>query len=139
MLSSDIESKFLDYVINSKSGIYYIHDKCLKELPSGFCLKITNSYINAHELLSSYTCAKLKLQYFIEWVTNNISEDGFWDMGQFVKDRIQFPLSNSWREPINRKVDCTVRIQRILLKLNATKAYPLSQRQELSRACGCRQ
>lgn len=118
MLSSDIESKFLDYVINSKNGIYYIHNRCPKELPSSFCLKIASSYINTHELLSSYTCAKLKLQYFTDWVTNNISEDGFWDMGQLVRDKIQFPLSNSWREPINRKIDCTVRIQRILSKLN---------------------
>lgn len=118
MLSSDIESKFLDYVINSPNGIYYIHDRCLKEPPSSFCFKIASRYMNAHELLSSYSCAKLKLQYFIEWVNNNVSEDGFWDMGQFVKDKIQFPLSNSWREPINRKIDCTVRIQRILSKLN---------------------
>lgn len=118
MLSSDIELKFFDYLINSQNGIYYIYDRCPKEPPSSFCSKITRRYINAHELLSNYTCAKLKLQYFSEWITSNISEDGLWDMGQFVKDKMQFPLSNSWREPINRKIDCTVTVQRILSKLN---------------------
>ena len=118
MLSSHVESKFLDYIIKAKNGIYYIHDRCLEIPPSNFCSKAASRYIYAHEILRNYACAKSKLQYFGEWVTNNISQDGFWDMGQLVKDNMQFPLSNSWREPFNRKVDCTVRILRVLSKID---------------------
>ncbi|WP_346870550.1 hypothetical protein [Clostridium sp. UBA5119] len=118
MLSSPIESKFLDYIMESQNGIYYIYDRCSKIPPSSFYSKIASRYINVHELLSNYTGAKPKLQYFVEWVNDNISEDGFWDMGQLVKDNIQFPLSNSWRDHVNRKIDCTVRIQKILSRLD---------------------
>lgn len=117
-LPEKIESKFLDYIINSDKGIYYIYDRCLKIQPNDFCSKITSRYINAYEQLSNYSCAKSKLQSFVKWVTNNISEDRFWDIGQSAKDKIQFPLSNSWRKPINRKIDYTIRIQRILSILN---------------------
>ena len=118
MLPSDIESKFLDYLINSKNGIYYVYDKCIKDIPCSFCSKNASRYIDVHNLLCSYSSAKIKLNYFIEWLNNNKSKDGFWDMGQSVKDKIQFPLSNSWRKTINRKIDCTVRILKILSKLN---------------------
>lgn len=117
MLSSQIESKFLDYIINSQKGIYYIYEKSLIIPPSEFHSKITSRYVDTHELLSSYTCAKTKLQYFKTWVNNNVSEDGFWDIGNLVKDKIYFPLSDSWRKPINRKIDCTIKIQRILENL----------------------
>jgi hypothetical protein len=118
MLSNDIESKFLDYIINSQNGIYYIYGGCLKTPPDSFCFKTAGRYINAHELLSNYSCAQLKLEYFVDWINKNKSEDGLWDMGQFAKDNMQFPLSNSWRKQIDRKIDCTIRIQRILSKLN---------------------
>lgn len=117
MLPSEIESKFLDYIINSERGIYYIYASCLRTLPNDFCSKTASRYINAYELLSNYACAVTKLQSFVDWITRNISEDGFWDMGQSVKDKMQFPLSNSWRKSLNRKIDCTVRIHRILSKL----------------------
>jgi len=37
---------------------------------------------------------------------------------KWVKDNIQFPLSNSWRNHVNRKIDCTVRVQKILSRLD---------------------
>lgn len=117
MLSSQIESKFLDYIINSEKGIYYIYEKSLIIPPSEFNSKVTSRYVDAYELLSSYTYAKTNLQYFKSWINNNVSEDGFWDMGNLVKDKIYFPLSDSWRKPINRKIDCTIKIQRILENL----------------------
>ncbi|WP_406241990.1 hypothetical protein ACF3M2_13805 [Tissierella carlieri] len=116
-LPSDIESKFLDYIMNSENGIYYIYDSCLKTVPDKFCSKLASKYITACELLSSYSLFPSKCKYFIDWINENISEDGFWDMGQAVKDKIHFPLSNSWRKTIDRKIDCTVRIQALLSKL----------------------
>ncbi|WP_139902989.1 hypothetical protein [Clostridium thermarum] len=114
MLPRDVEAKFLEYIINSPKGIYYIYDGCLREEPGTFCSKVASRYIYAHEILSGYSCVKSKLQYFVEWINSNISEDGLWDMGASVKDKMYLPLSNSWRKPINRKIDCTVRILRIL-------------------------
>ncbi|KAB3538569.1 hypothetical protein F8154_01365 [Alkaliphilus pronyensis] len=109
-LSSDTESKYLDYVINSEKGIYYIYDKSLKSLPDNYCSKQASRYISAFELLSKYSLISTKCKFLIEWIYKNLLEDGFWDMEQKVKDNMCFPLSNSWRKAMNRKIDSTVRM-----------------------------
>lgn len=116
-LSSDTESKFLDYIINSEKGIYYICDGSLKNVPNDFCSKQASRYISAFELLSNYRLSSTKCNHVVKWINENSSEDGFWDMGKTVKDNIHFPLSNSWRKELNRKIDCTVRMQILLSKL----------------------
>jgi hypothetical protein len=115
-LSPEIESAFLDYILNSESSIYYIYDRCLKEFPDNFCSKRASRFIHAYELLNRYDCSGEKLQEFRNWLNENISDDGFWDMTQNAKDNIHFPLSNSWRKAVNRKIDCTIRIQKLLVE-----------------------
>lgn len=117
LLPEEIELKFIDYIMNNKQGIYYIYDKPLNNLPDNFDSRQASRYINAYELLSNYTYSKFKLTSFKSWLLNNIQEDGLWDMGQTSKDNMQFPLSESWRKSLNRKIDCTVRVQRLLYKI----------------------
>lgn len=116
-LPRDIESKFLDYIIDSEKGIYYIYDKTLRRLPDNFGSKHASRYISAYELLSNYSLISSKCSHLIEWIDENLSKDGFWDMSQSVKDNMHFPLSDSWRKTINRKIDCTVRMQILLSKI----------------------
>lgn len=120
LLSAKTECLLLDYVINHPIGIYYIYDKPLNILPDNFASKHASRYLSAIELLSGYTSSKESLFYVAEWLINNVSKDGFWDMETGVKDNVVFPLSNSWRNPINRKLDCTVRIMSLLAKLGYT-------------------
>ncbi|WP_273324797.1 hypothetical protein [Vallitalea guaymasensis] len=117
LLPEEIELKFIDYILNSTQGIYYIYDRPLNIQPDKFNSKQASRYINAYELLSKYTNSKSKLTRFKDWLLDNIQEDGFWDMGQVSKDNIQFPLSDSWRVPLKRKIDCTLRLQRLLYKI----------------------
>lgn len=117
VLSSDIESKFLDYIMNSEKGIYYIYDENLRITPKVFSSRQASRYIYTFELLSNYSLSKSKSKDFINWVNENNLEDGFWDMGKIVKDNMQYPLSDSWRKVINRKIDSTIRIQRVLSQL----------------------
>ncbi|GKX28802.1 hypothetical protein SH1V18_12820 [Vallitalea longa] len=114
LLPKQVEMKFIDYIMNNKSGIYYIYDGSLNILPDKFDSLQASRYINAYSLLCRYAFSRDKLKTFKRWLLSNIQEDGFWDMGQASKDNIQFPLSNSWRKLINRKIDCTIRIMRLL-------------------------
>jgi hypothetical protein len=120
LLSGDAESKVLDYVISRPEGIYYIYDKCLGVLPEDFASKQASRYLAAVELLSGYSAAKEKFSYVVKWLQENCGEDGFWDMGASTKDGIQYPLSASWKKDINRKIDCTVRVASLLVKLGQT-------------------
>jgi len=118
LLLPTIESNFLDHIIQADNGIYYIYDKPISVLPDSFCTKSFSKYLNACELISRYSSASEKLKHVEQFLISNVSDDGLFDMGQNIKDQIHFPLSNSWRIPINRKIDCTVRILKILSNLS---------------------
>jgi hypothetical protein len=116
LLTEKTECNMLDYIINYTDGIYYIYEERLNTLPEKFASKQTSRYLSALELLSGYSCAKDKLSFAAEWLIDNIEKDGLWDMGTSIKDNLIYPISNSWRSPFNRKVDCTVRIMSLLAK-----------------------
>ncbi len=117
ILSEVISSRFINYIIKSNNGIYYVYDRCLNHYPKEFKSKLTSRFIHAYEVLSDYPSVKKEFKGFVKWIKAQVLSDGFWDMGQNVKDKVQFPLSRSWRKPLYRKIDCTVRIQRILYKI----------------------
>ncbi len=117
MLLPKTESIVLDYILDYPTGMVYIYNKPIRSLPEEFASKQANQYLAAIELLAGYTGAAEKLKFVAEWLMNNRGNDGLWDMGAVVKDGIRFPLSESWRNPADRKADCTFRICRILKQL----------------------
>lgn len=117
LLDEKIESSFLDYILHDDKGIYYIYDGRLLTNPQEFQSKQANRYLRAYNLIFDYPTGGQKSQPFVRWLKQNQGEDGFWDMDKVVKDNIHFPLSDSWRKVINRKIDCTVSILRILKKI----------------------
>jgi len=122
MLSPETESLILDYYINRPEGIYYIYDKCIRELPEIFASKKTSNYLAAVEVLSGYRQAQEKLGFVVEWLDSNKDENGKWDLGAGVKDGVYFPLSDSWRRQEYRIADCTEWINTIQRRLvNSSK------------------
>jgi hypothetical protein len=52
-----------------------------------------------------------------DWLLANRNENGKWDMGKTVNDKVYFPLSDDWRRVAVREADCTERIEKLLNKL----------------------
>ncbi|MFO7637219.1 MAG: hypothetical protein R6W96_07910 [Clostridia bacterium] len=119
ILLPETQRLVFDYILNYPTGMVYIYNKPLCELPDAFASKQANCFLAAIELLSGYTGASEKLSYVSAWLMDNRGNDGLWDMGAVAKDGIHFPLSDSWRNPADRKADCTYRISRILRQLEA--------------------
>lgn len=117
MLKPETERKMLNYIINNETGIYYIYDSKILNLPKVFTSKESSRYLSAIELLANYKYTKDTLGFVVDWLFENKGEDGYWDMGAKVKDGIYFPLSDSWRSSETRKKDCTFRIENLLAKL----------------------
>lgn len=117
VLRPETERLVLDYIFNYPTGIGYIYNKPLRELPEVFASKPASLYLAAIELLAGYTCAAEKLKFVTDWLTENRGSDGLWDMGTVTKDGIYFPLSDSWRNAENRRLDCTVRIMKLMARL----------------------
>ncbi|HKM35933.1 MAG TPA: hypothetical protein VJY54_14490 [Lachnospiraceae bacterium] len=118
-LDSRTEDLFTSYLLNYPLGIYYVYDRCLSELPPIFESKQASRYLGAVEMLAKYQQAHEKLGFVAEWLNNNRNENGKWDMGSIVNDKIYFPLSDSWRNKETREADCTVRIEALLTEIKS--------------------
>lgn len=117
MLTPETESRLLDYVISYPTGIYYITNNPINVLPADFASREASCYLAAIEILADYKLAGSKLGFVVEWLKKYQDENGQWDMGVKVKDNVYFPLSDSWRNPEDRKRDCTERIMKLIRKL----------------------
>ncbi len=116
-LEPEIEEKFIDFIMNSEKGLYYINNRKLLNLPTTFKSRETTRFIYAHILLSRYSCYAKRCNFVVEWLMENRGEDGLWDFGSKVKDHVILPFSDSWRKVINRKIDSTLFIQKYLCKV----------------------
>lgn len=86
-------------------------------MPQTFESKKASRYIAAIELVSEYKYAKHKLGYVVDWLNDNRNENGKWDMGKTVNDKIYLPLSDDWRKQETRENDCTERITNLIKRL----------------------
>ncbi|QQO09933.1 hypothetical protein [Breznakiella homolactica] len=118
-LNKDLEEAYFDYILEHETGIYYIYNKRLTIFPEKFRSKETGYYIRAIELLAKYDNPELKkkLMFAADWLQENKTEEGKWDLGIKSKDGINFPLSDSWRNENDRIDDCTYRIHSIVNKI----------------------
>ncbi|HWQ57744.1 MAG TPA: hypothetical protein VN540_01900 [Clostridia bacterium] len=117
-----VERAYFDYILSRENGIYYIYGKSLLRTPETFQSKEASRYLAAVELLLRYPNAYVResLKHVAAWLTEHRKEDGSFDMGQAVRDGVYFPLSDSWRNPDDRRRDCTRRIETIIAGLTAS-------------------
>lgn len=117
-LDRKTELAIVDYVLHRKEGIYYIYGKEIALLPDVFASREASRYLGAIELLSRFNHAKEKLHFVVDWLNDNRNENGKWDMGKSVNDKVYFPLSDDWRKSEIREADCTERITRLITSLS---------------------
>lgn len=116
-LDEKTEQALVEYMLNVDCGIYYIYDKKLSILPENFESKEASRYLAAIEMLAKYKYARHKLGFVVAWLNDNRNENGNWDMGKTVSDKLYFPLSDDWRKKETREADCTERIGKLMAEL----------------------
>lgn len=116
-LDEKTESAMINYLLEKEDGIYYIYDRKIHDLPQCFESMQASRYLAAIEILYKYEHAKPKLQFVVDWLNENRNENGKWDMGKKVNDKVHFPYSDDWRKREAREADCTERIEKILAEL----------------------
>ena len=120
-LDKGVEEALMNYVLKTDDGIYYIYEERLTVLPPAFESRQASHYLAAIELLAKYSPAAYKLQFVVNWLNEQKKENGKWDMGRAVNDKIYFPLSDNWRKQETREADCTERIVRLLSELSEVR------------------
>lgn len=116
-LNENTQQAVVDYIINRDNGIYYIYNGKITVLPQVFKSKNASYYLAAIEMLSKYVHARHKFNFVIDWLNGNKNENGRWDMGKVVNDKVYFPLSDDWRKKETREADCTERITNLISEL----------------------
>lgn len=116
-LDDKTEKVFVEHLLDVDCGIYYIYDRKLSVLPDIFESKVASRYLAAIEMLAKYKQSRKKLDFVVEWLNNNRNENGKWDMGKSVSDKMYFPLSDNWRKKETRELDCTERITKLMSEL----------------------
>lgn len=117
-LSGDLERKMLDYVMHAPSGIYYVYQQEISVL-SPILSKSFWGWFRAHQLLSRFCLWRELSTEAVNWIWSQRTEEGLWDLGSKVarKPYAGFPLAESWRQPKNRVIDCTVEALGLLSKI----------------------
>ena len=113
-LDEKTECAFTEHILNFDKGIYYIYEGKLTIPPQEFQSKNASRYLGAIELIVRYRHARHKLKFVTDWLNINRNENGKWDMGKAVNDKLYFPLSDDWRKSEIREADCTERVAKIL-------------------------
>ncbi|MCH5349068.1 MAG: hypothetical protein J1E40_07080 [Oscillospiraceae bacterium] len=119
LLDEKTEFAAIDYILSGDNGIYYIYDGKISVPPKIFESRESSRYLAAVELLTGYKQSGHKLNFVIDWLNDNRNENGKWDMGKSVNDKMYFPLSDDWRKKETREADCTERITGLIKKLQA--------------------
>ena len=117
-LDRRIEEALMDYVLNKEDGIYYIYSEKISSFPRVFESRQASRYLAAIELLAKYRHAAYKLHFVVDWLNGLKKENGKWDMGKSVNDKVYFPLSDDWRKQGTREADCTERISNLISMLS---------------------
>lgn len=113
-LDEKTETAIVKYMLSKKDGIYYIYDRPLTLPPEKFASRETVRYLDAIDLLLRFKSAKTHLQFVRDWLIENRTPDGAWDLGKDANDKMHFPLSDDWRTTDKRKKDSTEWIQALV-------------------------
>ncbi len=113
----DIENDYVKWLWTRESGMGYISNNRLADLPVGVTYKAISAKIKALDLLAGFHSTPSVCQDFIQWLWKNREEDGLWDFGPKGAEKIELPLSENTRKKINRKIDYSVKILSILHKV----------------------
>ena len=117
LLDDRTEIRVVNYILDKPDGIYYVYDRCLRELPAEFAGKQLSRYLGAMELLAEYPQGRGELAFVVNWLMKHQRDNGTWDMGSAAKGLPYFPLSDNWRNRKAREADCTRRIENLITKI----------------------
>jgi len=118
-LSGPMEDRILDHILKHDKGIYYMgYHKALIDLPDRFEGKQTLKYLASIRHLKGFKGLGEKLSHVRDWLLQNQTIEGRWDLGPTGKDKIYMPLQASWRKRDNRIEDSSQLVEEVLALLS---------------------
>ncbi len=111
-ISDDLEDAMLRHLGGLASENGYFWDKTPGSLPENFVCNKTRRWFKTFNYINQFRGSRLYLEHAVDWLMENVREDGVWDWGTQVKDPWgyfgYFSCNRNYKH--NRVVDCTVEI-----------------------------
>jgi hypothetical protein len=120
LVEYDLEKLWIHHIIHNRRGINFLNNRSVKYLPLSFPSAESTRYLSALHYLLLYPSATEYLAESAEWLWNQASYEGFWDLGNIGKDGLILPLSQNWRRPVNRLIDSSIRVLSILKRFQTS-------------------
>lgn len=118
LLPSAVESAYLRWLWHKPDGLIY-----LEEMPSAMPPPIgypgrLDRWLVTFELLSRFPQFSELSAGVVGCLWRQRGDDGLWDLGPRGSTSVWFPLAESWRRPLNRKLDWSSRVLVLLSRLS---------------------
>jgi hypothetical protein len=114
-LPDEIERALLNWIWHKEEGVYYATSFSLQIFPE-IQSKQFLAWLSLHEILSNFSNWKHLAQNAMNWLWENRDKYALWDFKSTGTGGHYFPLSDSWRKPVNRQIDCSTRALILLRK-----------------------
>lgn len=114
-LPKQLEASYLDWVWHKKDGIYYLTWFSLDQFPRPGAKEFP-FWLEAIELLARFDYwASLYAEKIISFLWQCRNREGLWDLPAGAPSvsgakKCSVQISESWRNPVNREIDCTIRV-----------------------------
>lgn len=111
-LDTGIEERFLRWLCEKRDGIYYVYGGCLLAPPALTAPHFQN-WLDALGLILRFKSGRSLCEEAFNWLWNQ-QQEGFWDFGAAARQHLYFPLSESWRNVQDRRIDCSISVLSLL-------------------------
>lgn len=117
-ISEALEDAMLRHLGRRASEQGYFWEKTPDKLPEDFIYRQTRRWFETFNYINQFRGSGIYLANAVEWLLDNVREDGLWDWGPQVKDPWGYfrYFSCNRHYSHNRVVDCTVEVLSFLKK-----------------------
>lgn len=117
-ISGALEDAMLRHLGRRASEQGYFWEKTPDKLPEDFVYRQTRRWLETFNYINQFRGSGIYLANAVEWLLDNVREDGLWDWGPQVKDPWGYfrYFSCNRHYSHNRVVDCTVEVLSFLKK-----------------------
>jgi hypothetical protein len=68
------------------------------------------NWLDGLSLIARFKTSRGLCSSALDWLWYQREKDGLWDFGHESRQQLTFPLSESWHDPMDRKIDCSISV-----------------------------
>jgi hypothetical protein len=99
-LPNQLEFALIDWIWHKPDGIRYLRAPLSDPQP-----RLIGYWQRSMNIISRFSCWRRICAQTMNKLWEGRDEHGLWDFGSRIASRVDFPLSESWRHSVNRKMD----------------------------------